>query len=147
MHHATFSERLSHVSALACEFATCYVEDHLPPNSFLYFVLLNQSCDDALRLGEHIFPDDVRQHGERVGPLEADAVANLLCRQGRVPEWIDISVHWADAAHTYFELLCCGRFTSDEGLLYYRSTEHAPFGCKSPSYPPGWSEAQGRFRL
>ena len=147
MNHATFSERLHSVSVLTREFALRYVRDPLPPESFRYFVRLNQSCDKKLQAGEHVFPDDVSRYGERVGPLEARAVMDLLCRAEGVPEWIDICVGGADAAHTYFELLCCGRFTRDETLLYYRSTAHAPFGSKSPVLPPRWTEAQGRVAL
>jgi hypothetical protein len=108
-----------------------------------YLVRLNQSCDDNLKPGEHVFPYDT----DPAAPLTTDEVVDLLCRESRVPEWIDISVERADSEHTYLLLLCCGRFTDDDALLYYRDTEFAPFGCKSPSFPPRWSEEKGRIDL
>jgi hypothetical protein len=52
-----------------------------------------------------------------------------------VPEWIDISVWEADEHATYFELMCCGRFTAQSERLYYNWTDVPPFGIKGPAYP------------
>lgn len=142
MDKATFSKRLQEVTAINRDFAARYVINHLPVSN-RYLVRLNQSCDDNLRPGERVFPDDT----DPVAPLAAAETVDLLCRENRVPEWIDISVERADSEHTYLLLLCCGRFTDDDTLLYYRDTGLAPFGCKSPSFPPRWSEEQGRFDL
>ena len=142
MDKATLSNRLREVTDFNRDFATRFVSNHLP-DSNRYLVRLNQSCDDNLRPSEHVFPRDA----DPVASLTAAEVVDLLCREDRVPEWIDISVERADSEHTYFQLLCCGRFIDDETLLYYRDTGHAPFGCKSPSFPPRWSEEQGRFDL
>ncbi len=143
MTNATFLIRLQQVSALNRDFAERFVSNDLP-RSFRYLPRLNQSFDgDPLKPGEHVFPHDT----DPIAPLTAGEVADLLCRENCVPEWIDISVDRADSEHTYFELLCCGRFTDDEALLYYRDTDAPPFGCKSPSFPPRWSEEHGRFDL
>ena len=133
------------MSVLNREFAARFVSNALP-DSFRYLVRLNQSFDgNELKPGERIFPDDITLHGECVGPLSLDGAVSLLFRDGLVPEWIDISVESVDGKHTDFELLCCGRFTADESLLYYRDSGVAPFGCKSPPIPPRWSEQDGRF--
>ena len=142
MTKATLSTRLRQVTILNRDFATRYISNYLP-DSNRYLVRLNQSCDDNLKPDEHVFPDDT----DPAAPLTTDETVDLLCRENRVPEWIDISVERADSEHTYLRLLCCGRFTDDDALLYYRDTEFAPFGCKSPSFPPRWSEEQGRFDL
>jgi hypothetical protein len=98
--------------------------------------MLNCSYDrNLLRDDEIVFPDDVRTHGKRVGPLTADAVVSLLWRDHRVPEWIDISVWEADQRVTYFELMCCGRFADESERLHYYWTDVPPFGVKCPVYP------------
>ena len=142
MDKVTFSNRLHEVTALSRDFATRFVSNLLPELN-RYIVLLNQSCDDNIKPSEYVFPHD----DDPVSPLTAAEVVDVLCREDRVPEWIDISVESADSGHTYLQLLCCGRFTDDETLLYYRDTGLAPFGCKSPAFPSRWTEEQGRFDL
>lgn len=143
MTDATFLDRLQRVSTLNRDFAERFVSNDLP-RSFRYLPRLNQSFDrNPLKPAERTFPRDT----DPVAPLTADEVVALLCRDSCVPEWIDISVKHVDSDHTYFQLLCGGRFTDDDTLLYYRDTGFAPFGCKSPSLPQHWSEEQGRFDL
>jgi hypothetical protein len=143
MDKVTFSERLREITAINRDFAARFVSNELPLSS-RYVVRLNQSFDgNPLKQGERVFPNDT----DPAMPLAADEVVDLLCRNNLVPEWIDISIERADSEHTYFQLLCCGRFTADDPLLYYRDGGSAPFGCKSPSFPPRWSEEQGRFDL
>lgn len=140
MDRCSFADRLARASEFCREFTTKFVCDALP-DALKYHVLLNQSYDaNPLREGEVTFPDDLRTHESVVGPLDADDVASLLWRDGKVPEWIDISVWGTDRQNTYFELLCCGRFTDREELLYYtwstwRDLPVAPFGVKGPRYP------------
>ena len=146
MDRSSFVRRLARASELSHGFAKDFVLDVLP-DAFKYFVRLNQSYDgNPLREGEVTFPDDVQKHGCCVGPVDADKVACLLWREGKVPEWIDISVWGTDQQNTYFELLCCGRFTAREDLLYYRWNNSkdlpvAPFGVKGPRYPPRLARA------
>jgi len=147
MNKDKFAELLQHVSIADREFAARQV-CNLLPESFRYFVFLNESFDgNPLKPGEFVFPDDTAKFGERIGPLSQPDVVDLLWRDGLVPEWIDISVTQADSYHTYFELLCCGRFTSEDSLLYYSERGQGPFGIKSPRLPPNWSEDKARFDL
>jgi hypothetical protein len=142
-----FTENLSRASQQAFEFAGRFVSNKLP-HSFRYFVCLNQSFDEnPLEVNEHIYPDDVAKHGERVGPILEEEVVSLLCREGRVPEWVDVIPEQTDGTHLYFRLDCCGRFTDHDELLYYRDTDRSPFGCKSPVFPPRWSDGDERFDL
>jgi hypothetical protein len=135
MDREVFLAHLLRASEFCREFTTRFVVDSLP-STYAFWAMLNCSYDrNPLRDDEIIFPDDVQNHGKRVGPLTADAVASLLWRDRRVPEWIDISVWEADEHTTYFELICCGRFTAQSECLYYNSTDVPPFGVKGPAYP------------
>jgi hypothetical protein len=135
MDREVFLDHLLRASELCREFATQFVLDSLP-SKYAFWVLLNCSYDgNPLKDGEIIFPDDVQKHGKRVGPLTADAAVSLLWRDHMVPEWIDISAWEADQHVTYFELMCCGRFTAESQHLYYHWTDVAPFGVKGPIYP------------
>ena len=140
MDRCSFVERLARASEFCREFTKEFVCDALP-DAFTYFVVLNQSYDaNALHESEVTFPDDPQKHGGCVGPLNTDDVASLLWRDDKVPEWIDISVWGIDRHNTCFELLCCGRFTDREELLYYtwnswKDLPVAPFGVKGPRYP------------
>ena len=135
MDREVFFDHLLRASEHCREFTTQFVIDSLP-SAYAFWVMLNCSYDRGpLRDDEIVFPDDVRDHGKRVGPLTADAVASLLWRDRMVPEWIDISVWEADERATYFELICCGRFTAESQRLYYNWTDIPPFGVKGPAYP------------
>lgn len=147
MDRQTFHNHLITATQSAFQFTSRFVHNSLP-QSFSYVVLLNQSNDrNALKPGEHVYPHDQSQFGVCVGPLTADAVVELLWREGRVPEWIDISVVRIEGNQTILQLRCCGRFTDRAELLYYAQTAVCPFGCKGPLLPPDWNEGDARFDL
>jgi hypothetical protein len=124
-----FLDQLLRASERCRIFTTQFVTDPLP-SAYAFWVELNCSCDDELGPDEVVFPGDVEKYGSRVGLLDAEGVVSVLWRDRMVPEWIDIAVQAADEHTTYFELRCCGRFTSQSELLYYRPTDSAPFGIK-----------------
>jgi hypothetical protein len=135
MDRKVFLDHLLRASECAREFATRFVLDSLP-STYVFWVLLNCSYDsNPLKDGETVYPDDVRKHGKRTGPLIADDVVSLLWRDRKIPEWIDIYVWESDEHVTYFELLCCGRFTAEAQHLYYSWNDVPPFGIKGPAYP------------
>jgi hypothetical protein len=135
MDREVFLDHLLRASARSRELATQFILDSLP-SKYEFWVLLNCSYDrNPLMVDELVFSDDVQKHGKRVGPLMADDVVSLLWRDRMVPEWIDISVWETDENATYFELMCCGRFTANAQRLYYRWTDVPPFGIKGPVYP------------
>jgi hypothetical protein len=135
MDREVFLDHLLLASEHCREFTARFVVDSLP-STYAFRVMLNCSYDrNPLRDDEVVFPDDVRIHGKRVGPLAADGAASLLWRGGMVPEWIDIFVWESDEHATFFELMCCGRFTAQSELLYYNWTDVPPFGVKGPAYP------------
>jgi hypothetical protein len=134
MNRDLFMDRLLRASERCRDFTTQFVTDLLP-STYEFWVLLNSSYDADLGPDEVVFPNDVQKYGSRVGPLDAEGVISLLWRDRMVPEWIDMSVWAADEHTTYFELTCCGRFTSQSRILYYDWTNFAPFGIKGPAYP------------
>jgi hypothetical protein len=143
MNRDKFHDRLIRVTQLARSFADQFVVNEMP-ETFLYLVQLNQSYDGhPLKVSERIYPDEVQP----AYPMNADDVVDLLCRDDHVPEWIDISVEAVDEARTYMRLRCCGRFTDDDSLLYYPSSDFSPFACKSPEFPPRWAIENGKFDL
>ena len=73
------------------------------------------------------------------------AVVDELWRDGRVPEWMDLSVVDVAQGSTVLEALCCGRFTDDETLLYHKTEGAPPFHVTSPALPP--NHDGGRFSL
>lgn len=118
-----------------------YVEESLP-DTFLFRVHLNASYDGNATPDFELYPDDRSPTVE----LTESAVVELLWREGRVPQWIDILVEAETGTETVFNLLVCGRFTNDDTKLYYGTTEFAPFGIKSPALPVPHQEGQ-RFSL
>jgi hypothetical protein len=144
MERDVFLGNLLGASARCRASAARFVLDPLP-DQFVFWVELNRSYDGDLN-AEHevVFPDDIEKHGERVGPLAAEAVVDLLWRDRRVPEWIDMLVVAADAQATTIELTCCGRFTSRFDFLYYNDTPTPPFGVMGPAIPPRLTDAAMR---
>jgi hypothetical protein len=122
---------------------------HALPDSWRFFIKPNASYDgNPLVDDETLYPNDSLPTGAPVGPLTFEQALNWLWREGKVPEWVDVSVYAADTVHTYVWLACCGRFSGLEKRLYYRD-DVPPFGIKSPDLPAGWEsvEASGRFDL
>jgi len=135
MDRDVFLDHLLRATEHARDFATRFVLDSLP-GAHAFWVLLSRSYDlNPLKDDEIVYPGDVQRYGNRVGPLMAHDVVSLLWRDRRVPEWIDISAWEADEHATYFELICCGRFTAKSERLYYTWTDVPPFGVKGPVYP------------
>ncbi len=142
MRSTDFSLRLDAASFYVTRFALTMVHDNLPFD-FRYAVLLNSSHDGNRAPDEVIFPEDdhVIQND-----LDAKDVVTLLCRDERVPQWIDASVAFKGQTHTHISLKCCGRYHSDDNRLYYYSQGSQPFGIKSPSLPWNRKETE-RFWL
>ena len=149
MDRGLFGERLRAASACVVGFAREYVRQELP-DEVAFRVYPNQSCDDKPRRGDEVvFPADSLPMGEFLGPWSVEEVIECLWRDGKVPEWIDAAVEAVNERQSIVGLHCCGRFTASQELLYYQSGDVAPFGLKSPAWPPGWEsvEVSGRFDL
>lgn len=141
-----FEAALQNATVTAVSFAADYVSNTLPAE-YAYIVDLNQSHDEDLKADETVFPTDPSRVGSLASPLSLKQTADLLWREERVPEWIDISVIYAATHKTILSLECCGRFTNNGNLLYYREGGVSPFGIKSPRFPKRWDESLGKFEL
>ena len=146
--HEIFSSRFHKAVECDIAFARSMVRQSLP-DSWRFLIEPNASYDEnPLVDDETLYLKDSLPAGDMLGPLSFEEALSWLWRDGKVPEWIDVSVCAADLAHTYVRLICCGRFTGLEKRLYYRDGL-PPFGIKSPNLPPGWEsvQANGRFDL
>jgi hypothetical protein len=146
---ATFEQRLREAARSVVLFARDFVCQALP-DEVDFRVYPNQSFDGNPRVGDEVvFPAETLPEGGFHGPWSAEQAAAFLCREGKVPEWIDAAVEAEDGNRSLIALRCCGRFTASEELLYHRAGGLAPFSLKSPVLPPGWQsvEASGRFDL
>ncbi len=148
MQQSEFTRLLDVSTANAIAFAKTQLLDDLP-DEYVYRVFPNQSFDDNRDPDEIVYPDDslksIHDHIE----MTRDDCIRYLYREGRIPEWIDISVGATDASLTYIDLRCCGRFTDNDERLYYNRCQRGPFGIKSPAFPPGipLGEKKPKFRL
>lgn len=112
----------------ATRFGQRFVHDNLCFD-FRYIVHLHQSHDLNSESDSMLYPED---EGKVLQIDTEEGVVDLLSRDGRCPEWIDVSVHATNPSFTVLRLLCCGRFTSDRKRLYYAAGGFGPFGIKSP---------------
>jgi hypothetical protein len=145
----TFQQRLVQASEKAISWAREHVSNHLP-SSYLYLLFPNQSYDgNPLEADEEIFPNESLPERKYLGPLKYEQARAFLWRAGKVPEWIDVSVQACDDQFSYLQLLCCGRFTATDELLYHRAEGYQPFHVVSPNIPPQWEtvELNGKFDL
>ena len=146
---SVFEQRVRKPAEQALQFARQFVVQPLP-DQLVFRVYPNQSYDGHPRVAdEEVFPDETLGNGCFHGPWSVEEVVGFLWRHGKVPEWVDIAVESEDTCCTIIALRCCGRFTSQEELLYHRPGGCPPFSIKSPCFPPGlWSvEEQGKFDL
>lgn len=140
MDRATFTRRLEAASNAAVECAREYLTEPLP-DAIRYRVRLNQSYDANAEPGVRLYPADSGiERALVLRHCDAETVVETLWREGAVPAWINIAVLGLTAAETLLELVCCGRFESNDSQLYYVQTEWAPFGVKSPTLP-AWASS------
>jgi len=144
MDRTTFAGNLESAAKLLLPFTRSLISNALP-DEVRFLVQPNATYDgNPLEDDEQRFPNDVRS-----GPLTAEQAVERLWRDGKVPEWINLSVHSYDVNFTYAELLCCGRFTALDRHLYHRAEGRPPFHILGPTIPPGWRspELSGKFDL
>ena len=149
MDRITFETRLRAAAGRAVEIAREYVRQAVP-DAYVFRVFPNQSHDRDPRGDEVTYPADSLAEGVCHGPWSVAEVVEFLWRSGKVPEWIDAWVDAQDGGCSVIPLLCCGRFTAQDELLYHRGPGRIPpFSVQSPRLPPGWTsiEASGRFDL
>ena len=148
-----FERHFRYAVDAAVAFAATLVRQPLPA-SRRFVIMPNASYDwHPLEDDQQLFPEDsLPSLGHTLPPKTAEEALAWMWRGGKVPEWVDVSVYHADRRHTYLRLVCCGRFTALKRRLYYRwDGGPAPFGVKSPSWPPNLEgsdiDAGARFDL
>ncbi|SNT65944.1 hypothetical protein SAMN05421812_12941 [Asanoa hainanensis] len=136
MDRALFAARFADAAAFAREFAQRYVMEELP-SSLVFRVRLNQSHDGhPPRAGEMRFPGDSGLDRARaLLRCDAETAVAELWRDGRVPEWVNLAVVGETGAATVIEVVCCGRFTADEAVLYHAREGWPPFHALGPGLP------------
>jgi hypothetical protein len=143
----TFAERLHEATIKAHEIAGQYIEEHLP-DRFRYRVLLNSSYDGNPRCGDEVvFPEDgTPEKAAATADMSFEEVVDLLWRDGRIPEWINIQAVDVSDVETIIGLDACGRFTAMDELLYHHRQGCPPFEIHGPAYPPSQAvEVIGRL--
>ena len=144
MERDLFARRLANASVAALDFARTFIVEPLPA-AMRFHIELNASHDGNAGPEFKLYPED----SERSPIVDASAedVIALLWRDGRVPQWIDVSVVGEAGDTTTMGLLVCGRFIADETRLYYTwNKDVAPFGVKGPSLPFDYEEGR-KFSL
>ena len=130
-----FAAQFASAVDAALAFATSMVSAPLPSRA-LFLIEPNASYDDgtAPAPDERRFPAETLSPRAVLAPMTSTEAIDWLWRDGRVPQWIDVSVAAVDARTTYVRLTCCGRFRGRRDALYYQDA-NPPFGIKSPSLP------------
>jgi hypothetical protein len=131
-----FRDLLMKATIWSKEFAERFVKNKLPDDN-IYRIQLNMSSDDPTLTQFDRYPED---EGKIVEDADLDQVVTTLCRNAKVPVWIDINVRLIKKQKTVFTLLCAGRYSDDPKELYYNSSGQGPFGIKSPVLPVGYSD-------
>src|SRR5687767_12746943 len=111
MEKTVFEKHLIEATEAVVPFTREMVFNKLP-SEYLYLIYPNQSYDgNPLEDDEIVYPAESLPTGQYFGPFTQIEAINYLWREGKVPEWINISVYSANDQFTNLELICCGRFT------------------------------------
>ncbi len=140
-----FRKLLNKAGEEAVTFSRHYVTDDLPPGR-RYFINIRQAHEE-LKPSERTFENLAMSLKEFRGPLTESEVVEILWVAGAIPVWVDVSVYQTDEEYSYLDLRVCNRFSSIAADYYYGECGMGPFGIKSPSFPPSWNEAKGKFSL
>ena len=137
MDRDTFTARFTAASAVARDYAREFVREPLP-DALRYRVRLNSSYDGNPLVGDEVvYPeDDAFTRALALHDVGADEVVAELWRDGRVPEWINLTVIGERGASTLIEVLACGRFSAQTARLYHAEEGYPPFHVLSPALPP-----------
>lgn len=137
MDREVFAARFAESTRAAWRFAESLVSERLP-EPLVFRVRLNQSYDGhAPRPGELRFPEDgALRTAVALSRCDAETAVATLWRDGHVPEWVNVGVVSETGTETVVEVVCCGRFTSDDSRLYHSEEGWPPFHVLGPALPP-----------
>jgi hypothetical protein len=143
---ASFIAAFNRAAALCRDFARQFVVEELPLSLRFDFAAAGRPTDERGHVkflgGRLLTPAQLRG----VDPVRA---RKYLWVDGKIPQWINFSVHAADAEHTYIEVTVCGRLAADDRALYHRREGNPPFHVLGPALPSGWVSVaeSGKIRL
>ena len=142
-----FEKSLIKAANRAREFTQKYVTNNLPL-AIKFKVYLNCSYDEhAMREGElRITRDWENETYEFDTPTE---VVNLIWVEGKIPEWINVTVESENGEATTGALIGCGRFSSNPRHIYHIFEGIPPFHIVGLPLPSNWEglEKSGKFQL
>ncbi|MEO1765323.1 MAG: hypothetical protein AAFR83_26175, partial [Cyanobacteria bacterium J06629_18] len=144
-----FEKSLIKAANRARDFTQQYVTNNLP-NEIKFKVYLNCSNDhscSSMREGElRITRDWDNETYEFDTPAE---VVNLIWMEGKIPEWINVTVESENGESTTIALICCGRFSSNPRHIYHILQGLPPFQVVGPALPSNCEglEKSGKFQL
>ncbi len=139
-----FEKNLVESSQCALEFARSLVVNELP-DKIQYVVYLGASFDGNVEDDEQIFPEDYIERTRCF--FDSSEVVSLLWREGKVPEWINVSVESEDGKTTSVRLDCCGRYSNVVAKIYHAPEGRAPFHVFGPSAPPEYGVGEEGIRF
>ena len=117
-----------------------FVAESLPPQ-VVFLIEANASYDgNPLEDDEEVFPLDSEQG--LIGPLDAEGAASWLWRDGKIPEWINVTAYDVVEERTHVRISCCGRFTAQDAHLYHRHEGYPPFHVLGPPVSLDWESVE-----
>ena len=151
MDRDTFQRHLYRATEEVLIFTRTLVLNDLPSDC-RYLVSHREGFNPAVADGQafpedpcfRIFQGDLTVVLHLLGPpLDASGVVDDLWRGGKVPQWVNTTVHGADGQFTYFLLRCSGCFTALGDVS--ANGRPLPFSLRMPSPPPNWFVREGRY--
>jgi hypothetical protein len=143
---AWFIPAFDRAAARCRDFARQFVTEELPTSLRFDFAAADRTTDETGRVkflgGRLLRPARLRG----VEPVRA---RKYLWVDGKVPQWVNLSVHAADGEHTYVEVCVTDRLVAELSQMYHQREGNPPFHVLGPAVPPWWvSPAEsGKFSL
>jgi len=124
----------------------------LKPYRNVYSSVVGVNAGKSVVGDAEVYPEDSLPSGQFVGPLDTHGVTKFLWRNGKVPEWINISINAVEGDTTIVKLWCCGHFTAMPANRFNAMVdpdfaEHTPFSIRSPAPPKSWKRGDPKFEL
>jgi hypothetical protein len=144
MNKEIFLERFQQAAIRARDFGQERIEEPLA-NEVRCRLQMNSSYDGhPLDEDETVFPQDSSPEGLlNLASLTVEEAADVLWRDGKVPEWIDVAVVTKTRRYTVVAVESCGRFTENDDLLYHVQGKYPPFQVVGPALP--WDHVEGEL--
>ena len=129
-----FQKNLNESIETAFSFARSLVSNELP-DKIKYQIFMNCSYDrNKLEDGEVTLANK-EQENSLIESESTEEVFDILWREGRVPEWVNVSVASEDGIFTYLQLACSGKFSNRREHMYHAHEGRAPFHVLGPPAP------------